>query len=112
VFCDKDHIAYCWDHDVNVEWFLQWHVGGVLWGSLNVTGHSFQFLAYSTSSLHEYTVWFVSPFHDPVEGFVNAESIYAQLGYFSKLLHMSTKYTARIAQAFTSIDPSVKLHCG
>jgi RNA-dependent RNA polymerase len=112
MFCNEDHLAYCWDRDINVKWFLQWHVDGVLQDGLDVTGHSFQFLAYSTSSLCEYTVWFVSPFHDPMEGFVNAEGIHAQLGYFSKLLHMPSKYAARITQAFTSTDPSVKLCCG
>jgi RNA-dependent RNA polymerase len=108
-FCDEDHLAYRWDRDVDVEWFLQRRVGGVLRNGLEVAGRSFQFLAYSTSSLREHAVWFVSPFHDPVEGFVDAESIRAQLGDFSKLLRTPSRYAARIAQAFTSTDPSVKL---
>ena len=111
-FCDEDHLAYRWDRDVDVSWFLQRRVGGVLRDGLEIGGRSFEFLAYSTSSLREHAVWFVSPFDDPIEGFVNAEFIRAQLGDFSKLLRMPSRYAARIAQAFTSTDPSVKLRRG
>jgi RNA-dependent RNA polymerase len=111
-FCDEDRLAYRWDRDVDVEWFLQRCVGRVLRDGLEVAGRSFQFLAYSTSSLREHTVWFVSPFHDPEEGFVDAGIIRANLGDFSQLLRTPSKYAARIAQAFTSTDPSVKLSRG
>jgi RNA-dependent RNA polymerase len=108
-FCDEDHLAYRWDREVDGAWFLQRRVGGVLRDGLELAGRSFEFLAYSTSSLREHAVWFVLPFHDPVEGYVNAEKIRAQLGDFSGLLRTPSKYAARIAQAFTSTDPSVKI---
>ncbi|KAH9989051.1 RNA dependent RNA polymerase-domain-containing protein [Russula compacta] len=110
-FCDEDHLAYRWDREVDGSWFVQRRVGGVLRDGLEVAGRPFEFLAYSTSALRQHAVWFVSPFHDPVEGDVNAESIRAQLGDFSSLLRTPSKYAARIAQAFTSTDPSVKIRC-
>ena len=110
-FCDEDHLAYRWDREVDGSRFVQRRVGGVLRDGLEVAGRPFEFLAYSTSALREHAVWFVSPFHDPVEGDVNAESIRAQLGDFSSLLRTPSKYAARIAQAFTSTDPSVKIRC-
>lgn len=108
-FCDEDHLAYRWDREVDGSWFVQRRVGGVLRNGFELAGRKFEFLAYSQSSLREHAVWFVSPFEDPVEGHVNAESIRAGLGDFSDLLPTPSKYAARIAQAFTSTDPSVKI---
>lgn len=108
-FCDEDHLAYRWDREVDGSWFVQRRVGGALREGFELAGRSFEFLAYSQSSLREHAVWFVSPFDDPVEGYVNAESIRAGLGDFSELLRTPSKYAARIAQAFTSTDPSVRI---
>jgi RNA-dependent RNA polymerase len=108
-FCDEDRLAYRWDREVDGSWFVQRRVGGVLRNGFELAGRSFEFLAYSHSSLREHAVWFVSPFEDPVEGYVNAESIRARIGDFSGLLRTPSKYAARIAQAFTSTDPSVKI---
>ena len=108
-FCDEDRLAYRWDREVDGSRFVQRRVGGVLRHGFELAGRSFEFLAYSHSSLREHAVWFVSPFEDPVEGYVNAESILARLGDFSDLLHTPSKYAARIAQAFTSTDPSVRI---
>ena len=108
-FCDEDHLAYRWDREVDGSWFVQQRVGGVLRNGFELAGRSFEFLAYSNSSLHEHAVWFVSSFEDPVKGVTNAERIRARLGDFSDLLRTPSKYAARIAQAFTSTDPSVKI---
>lgn len=108
-FCDEDRLAYRWDREVDGSWFVQQRVGGVLDNGFELAGRSFEFLAYSHSSLREHAVWFVSPFEDPVEGPVDAEIIRAGLGDFSDLLRTPSKYAARIAQAFTSTDPSVKI---
>jgi RNA-dependent RNA polymerase len=88
---------------------LQQRVGKILREGFEIAGRKFEFLAYSTSSLREHAVWFVSPFHDPVEGDVNAATIRASLGDFSDLLRTPSKWAARIAQAFTATDPSVKI---
>ena len=108
-FRDEDRLAYRWDGDVDGTWFLKQRVGGTLRHGFELGGRNFEFLAYSTSALREHSVWFVSPFRDPVEGYVTAEKIRASLGDFSKLLRMPSKYGARIAQAFTATDPSVKI---
>jgi RNA-dependent RNA polymerase len=108
-FRDEDHLAYRWDGNVDGTLFLQQRVGGTLREGFELGGRPFEFLAYSTSSLRDHSVWFVAPFHDPIEGFVNAESIRASLGDFSKLLRKPSKYAARIAQAFTATDPGVKI---
>ncbi|KAH9032524.1 hypothetical protein EDB84DRAFT_1490851, partial [Lactarius hengduanensis] len=60
-------------------------------------------------SLREHSVWFMAPFRDPEDGYVTAEKIRDSLGDFSKLLRTPNKYAARIAQAFTATDPSVKI---
>jgi RNA-dependent RNA polymerase len=108
-FRDEDRLAYRWDGNVDGTWFLKQRVGGILRRGFKLGGRDFEFLAYSTSALREHSVWFVSPFHDPVEGYVTSEKIRASLGDFSKLLRTPSKYAARIAQAFTATDPSVKI---
>ncbi|KAI9452162.1 RdRP-domain-containing protein [Russula earlei] len=108
-FRDEDHLGYRWDGDVDGTWFLQQRVGGNLRHGFELAGRAFEFLAYSSSQLRDHSVWFVSPFRDPVEGYVTAEKIRASLGDFSKLLRTPSKYAARIAQAFTATDPSVKI---
>ena len=111
-FRDEDHLAYRWDGDVDGTWFLQQRVGGILRHGFELGGRAFEFLAYSTSALREHSVWFVSPFRDPKErdeGSVTAEYIRSSLGNFSKLLRTPSKYAARIAQAFTATDQSVKI---
>ena len=108
-FRDEDRLAYRWDGNVDGTWFLKQRVGGILRRGFKLGGRAFEFLAYSTSALREHSVWFVSPFHDPVEGYVTSEKIRASLGDFSKLLRTPSKYAARIAQAFTATDPSVKI---
>ena len=108
-FRDEDRLAYRWDGDVDGTWFLQQRVGGILRYGFDLSGRDFEFLAYSTSALRDHSVWFVSPFRDPVEGYVTSEKIRACLGDFSQLLRMPSKYAARIAQAFTATDPSVRI---
>jgi RNA-dependent RNA polymerase len=111
-FRDEDHLAYRWDGDVDGTWFLQQRVGGILRQGFELGGRAFEFLAYSTSALREHSVWFVSPFRDPEEGYVTAEKIRSRLGDFSELLRTPSKYAARIAQAFTATDRSVKIRRG
>ncbi len=108
-FRDEDRLAYRWDGDVDGTWFLKQRVGGILRQGFELGGRAFEFLAYSTSALRQHSVWFVSPFRDPVEGYVTSEKIRASLGDFSKLLRTPSKYAARIAQAFTATDPSVMI---
>ena len=108
-FRDEDRLAYRWDGDVDGTWFLQQRVGGILRHGFELGGRAFEYLAYSTSALRGHSVWFVSPFRDPIEGYVTAEHIRSSLGDFSKLLRTPSKYAARIAQAFTATDQSVKI---
>jgi RNA-dependent RNA polymerase len=108
-FRDEDRLAYRWDGDVDGTWFLQQRVGGTLRQGFEIGGHAFEFLAYSSSALREHSVWYIAPFRDPVEGYVTAETIRSSLGDFSKLLRYPSKYAARIAQAFTATDKSVKI---
>jgi len=108
-FREEDKLAYRWDGDVDRSWFLRHRVGGILRDGFELGGRLFEFLAYSMSTLHEHAMWFVAPFRDPVEGYVNAEIIRASLGDFSFLGRTPSKYAARIAQAFTATEPSVKI---
>jgi RNA-dependent RNA polymerase len=108
-FRDEDRLAYRWDGDVDGTWFLQQRVGGILRHGFELGGRAFEFLAYSNSALRDHSVWFVSPFRDPVDGYVTSEKIRASLGDFSQLLRMPSKYAARIAQAFTATGHSVMI---
>ncbi|KAF8260154.1 RdRP-domain-containing protein [Lactarius quietus] len=108
-FRDEDRLNYRWGRGVDGSWLLHQRVGSILRDGFTFGGRSFEFLAYSTSALREHSVWFMAPFRDPVEGYVTAEKIRTSLGDFSKLLRTPSKYGARIAQAFTSTDPSVKI---
>ena len=108
-FRDEDRLAYRWEGDVDGTWFLKQRVGGILRQGFELGGRGFEFLAYSTSALRQHSVWFVSPFRDPVDGYVTSEKIRSSLGDFSKLLRMPSKYAARIAQAFTATKPSMKI---
>ena len=108
-FRDEDNLAYRWDGDVDGTWFLRQRVGGILREGFELGGRAFEFLGYSMSALREHAVWFVAPFRDPVEGYVNADMIRTSLGDFSSLTRTPSKYAARIAQAFTPTDPAVKI---
>jgi RNA-dependent RNA polymerase len=108
-FRDEDHLAYRWDGDVDGTWFLHKRVGGILREGFELGGRAFEYLGYSMSALREHSVWFVSPFRDPVEGYVTAETIRSSLGDFTKFLRTPSKYAARIAQAFTATERSVKI---
>lgn len=107
-FREEDNLAYLWDGDVDETWFLRHRVGGILHDGFELGGRAFEFLA-SIPTPHEHAAWFVAPFRDPVEGYVNAEIIRASLGDFSHLRRMPSMYAARIAQALTATEPSVKI---
>ncbi|KAG6878981.1 hypothetical protein C0992_006116 [Termitomyces sp. T32_za158] len=110
-FRDEDRLQYRWDREVDGTTFLDQRVGGILRGGFELAGRSFEFLAYSSSALREHSVWFMSPFYHSQKGPVNAEFIRNNLGNFqdTKLLRQPSKYAARLAQAFTATDPSVKI---
>ena len=105
-FREEDNLPYLWDGDVDESWFLRHRVGGILHNGFELGGRAFEFLTYS---MHEHAAWFVAPFRDPVEGYVNAEIIRASLGDFSHLGRMPSMYAALIAQAFTATEPNVKI---
>ncbi|KAI0045365.1 RdRP-domain-containing protein [Auriscalpium vulgare] len=106
-FRDEDRLTYRWDRELDGTWFLQSRVGGILKNGFQLAGKHFEFLAYSTSALREHSVWFMSRFRDPEEGYVTAETIRRSLGDFSELMTKPSRMAARIAQAFTATDPSV-----
>ena len=55
-------------------------------------------------------MWFMTPFHDPDSGWVDAVRIRREAGDFSGDLIYPARFAARLAQAFTSTDPSIRLH--
>ena len=72
-------------------------------------GRRFEFLAYSSSALREHAVWFMNPFEHKERGWIDSQSIRDSLGNFEKVLKITSKYAARLAQAFTATDPSVSI---
>ncbi|KAA1469185.1 RdRP-domain-containing protein [Dentipellis sp. KUC8613] len=112
-FKDEDRLQYRWDRDIDGTWFLQQRVGHILKHGFDLAGRRFEFLAYSSSALREHAVWFMCPFEDLHEGYVDSEHIRRSLGDFSgELLRQPSKLAARLAQAFTATDPSVVIMKG
>jgi len=111
-FRDEDRLQYRWTKQVDGSTYLEERVGGILKGGFELGGRFFQFLAYSMSALREHSVWFVNAFHHPDLGLVTAETIRGSLGQFkpgSELLRWPSKFAARLSQAFTATDPSVRI---
>ncbi|RDB21068.1 putative RNA-dependent RNA polymerase 1 [Hypsizygus marmoreus] len=110
-FRDEDRLQYRWDREVDGATYLEERVGGILKQGFQLGGRSFEFLAYSTSALRGHSVWFMNPFKHPSKGWVSSQYIRNSLGDFqgTELLQCPSKYAARLAQAFTATDPSVKV---
>jgi RNA-dependent RNA polymerase len=108
-FREEDSLHYHWSREVDATSFLNERVGGVLKDGFELAGRKFEFLAYSSSALREHAVWFVHPFQHPEEGYVTSKSIRDSLGDFSEYRRKPSKYAARMAQAFTATDPSVRI---
>ncbi|KAJ3841711.1 RNA dependent RNA polymerase-domain-containing protein [Lentinula raphanica] len=120
-FSDEDRMRLRWNREYNGVIFLQERIGGILKG-FELAGQWFEFLAYSTSALREHSVWFMTPFRHPSEGLVTAQKIRDSIGDFEPppdaeinpgkppLLWCPSKYAARLAQAFTSTERSVRIH--
>jgi len=111
-FRDEDRLQYRWDREVDGASFLDERVGRTLKEGFGLAGRRFEFLAYSSSALREHAVWFINPFfHHDSGRHVSGEYIRDTLGNFqgTELLKCPSKYAARLAQAFTATDPSVKI---
>ncbi|KAK0228867.1 RNA dependent RNA polymerase-domain-containing protein [Armillaria fumosa] len=115
-FRDEDRLSYRWDRTVDGASFVRERVGCTLKEGFVLGGRRFEFLAYSSSALREHAVWFISPFRyqDPDTKdifYVTAEYIRHSIGNFegTKLMTQPSKWAARIGQAFTATDPSVKV---
>ncbi|EEB95890.1 hypothetical protein MPER_05070, partial [Moniliophthora perniciosa FA553] len=127
-FCEEDRTKYGDDREVDSIPFLKGRVGNILKRGFPLGGRHFQFLAYSGSGLRSHSVWFMSEFHHPLEGLVNAAKIRDSIGDFrdlrieeypeqerrfyqadQDLLRHPSKYGARLGLAFTATRPSVRI---
>jgi RNA-dependent RNA polymerase len=108
-FRDEDRFPYKRNQDVDDVSVLRERVGDVLKQGISIAGRHFQFLAYSTSSLREHAVWFMSSFRSGGE-MITPQKVIRDLGDFSALTEQPSKYAARIAQKFSATDPSVHIH--
>ncbi|KAI6023039.1 hypothetical protein PISMIDRAFT_595629 [Pisolithus microcarpus 441] len=108
-FRDEDRLQYRCTRDVDGETLFRYRVGKVLKEGLYLAGRHFEFLGYSCSALKTHAVWFVSPFRHSTKGLVTAEYIRDNLGNFEGVIYSPSKYGARMAQAFTATDSSVRL---
>ncbi|KDQ61150.1 hypothetical protein JAAARDRAFT_152238 [Jaapia argillacea MUCL 33604] len=114
-FRDEDRLQYRWERETDGTYFLQERVGGVLKNRFSLAGRDFEFLAYSSSALREHSVWFMRRFMytdaEHGERWITAETIRNSLGNFrgTELIKFPSKYAARMAQAFTATDSSVKI---
>ncbi|KIJ69127.1 hypothetical protein HYDPIDRAFT_23984 [Hydnomerulius pinastri MD-312] len=109
-FRDEDRLQYRWDRDVDGASYLEERVGTLLKKGFDLASRHFDFLGYSSSALREHAVWYVNAFYHPKKGMVTAQSIRDTLGDFSGVIYSPSKYGARMAQAFSATDPSVRIH--
>ena len=109
-FRDENGLHYYQNGSVDIKSLLEKRVGAILKGGFDLCGKHFEFLGYSSSSLRDHDVWFMTPFNDPDSGYVNAARIRLEAGDFSGELRYPARYAARLAQAFTTTDPSIRLH--
>ncbi|KAI7952326.1 hypothetical protein MJO29_007957 [Puccinia striiformis f. sp. tritici] len=94
--------------EVDIHHLLRTRYRPFLTKGMILCGRKFEFLGYSNSALKDHQAWFVCPFH--IDNFlVNAASIRAKLGDFTKVIRIPARYMARIAQAFTSTRSSLTL---
>jgi RNA-dependent RNA polymerase len=119
-FTEENRLAYRWERTADYNTLIEERVGAILKNGFDLAGRHFEFLAYSSSSLRDHSVWFVNPFEHPFKGYarpqkkkrlVNAEYIRETIGDFkgTQLLRCPSKYAARLGQAFTATDPSVRI---
>ena len=109
-FRDENGLHYQQNRSVDIKTLLEKRVGFILKNGFDLCGKHFEFLGYSSSSLRDHDVWFMTPFNDPDSGHVNAARIRSEAGDFSGELRYPARYAARLAQAFTTTDPSIRLH--
>ncbi|KAI8980167.1 RdRP-domain-containing protein [Trametes punicea] len=108
-FRDENRMSFRWPKEVSGRSLIEQRFGTILKRGLDVAGRLFRFLGYSTSGLREHTAWFMSDFEHPEEGLVTPDKIRSDLGNFSGVHTIPSKYAARIAQAFSGTDPSVRI---
>lgn len=76
---------------------------------LVIGGRRFNFLAFSTSSLREHTVWFVANFkQEGTATLISAQSIRDGIGNLESI-RIPAKYAARMGQAFTTTPFSLRV---
>ncbi|KAA1468672.1 RdRP-domain-containing protein [Dentipellis sp. KUC8613] len=115
-FVDEDSLQYRADRDIDGPRFIHRFIRRILRDGLRVAGRHFHFLAYSQSALKSHTVWFVKNFFDASTGqTIGAPEIIRRLGNFHNLafdptlIYCPARYGARISQAFTATDASVRV---
>ncbi|KAH9940437.1 RdRP-domain-containing protein [Epithele typhae] len=108
-FREENKMTLRWPKEVNAASLIEGRFGDILKNGLDVAGRRFYFLGWSMSGLGEHTTWFMAEFDHPTEGRVTAERIRQGLGDFTKCQKIPSKYAARLAQAFSSTSPSVRI---
>lgn len=81
---------------------------GVLDGTIDIGGRSFEFLGFSHSSLRQRTCWFMSPITLKKGLVVTAQDVIKGLGDFSEI-RCPAKCAARIGQAFSETTATVTI---
>ncbi|KAH9945450.1 RdRP-domain-containing protein [Epithele typhae] len=110
-FREENKMTLRWPKEVNAASLIEGRFGDILKNGLDVAGRRFYFLGWSMSGLGEHTTWFMAEFDHPTEGRVTAEGIRRGLGDFEDCQYVPSKYAARLAQAFSSTSPSVRIRC-
>ncbi|KAI9060668.1 RdRP-domain-containing protein [Trametes sanguinea] len=108
-FRDENKIEFRWPKEVSGSTLIKQRFGGILKQGFEIAGRRFRFLGYSNSGLGVHTTWFMSDFEHPQEGLVTPMKIRGDLGNFEDVNAIPSKYAARIAQAFSGTDPSVRI---
>ncbi|OSD06554.1 RdRP-domain-containing protein [Trametes coccinea BRFM310] len=108
-FRDENKMEFRWPKEVSGRSLIEQRFGSILKQGIEIAGRRFRFLGYSNSGLGAHTTWFMSDFEHPEEGLVTPNKIRNDLGNFEDVNTIPSKYAARIAQAFSATDPSVRI---
>jgi RNA dependent RNA polymerase len=109
-FSDEDGDRIRFDKHASLDEIYHVRFKRFLNGGIDIAGRRFEFLGFSHSSLRDHTCWFVAPFtHNGKR--TNARDIIAALGDFSSI-RSPAKYAARIGQAFSETNGTVRLAKG
>jgi hypothetical protein len=97
-----------YDPSASLDQLYQCRFKNILEEGIFVGGRKFDFLGFSHSSLRSQSCWFMAPFQNEKDGYVDAKKIIPLLGNFDNI-PSPAKYAARLGQVFSDTMTSIAI---